>query len=282
MLTLLTALPSLTLALASSETPLEKATEAFQNGEYSVVLELAKEGAMNETDAPRLTYLAGEAQLVLGAPADAETCFRDVLAARPKAIPAQVGLGRALTEQQKNEEALQVLTAALEAEPMDVGALTAHGLLLSRTGHIGEAKERLAQALKLEPKNALTVRSYVEVLLRADDIPAAAEVTEAFSQARPDHPLSPFLLAWTMERDGEDEAAIEQYQEALARDPGFIDAHKNLAILCHTLSNTYRDKVRVELAYAHYARYFELGGKDAALASMFKDLESFKEQILGS
>jgi len=274
-------LPPLLAVLAASGTPLEQATLAFQSGEYAKVLELAAVPGADASDAPRLMYLAGEAQLALGAPSEAEKAFRTVLAARPKAVPAQVGLGRALTALLRFDEAEPVLAAALAAEPKDVGALVAHGLLLSNTGKSDEAKKALEQAWKLDPKGALTARGYVEVLLRADDVPGAAAIAEQFMEARPAHPLGPFLFAWTLERDDEDEQAIEQYQTALERDPDFIDAHKNLAILCHTLSNTYKVKERVLLAYEHYERYFALGGKDQELERMYKDLVSFKQQILG-
>ncbi len=270
------------VAPASGGSALEQATQAFQGGEYAKVLELSAAARAEEADYPRLVYLAGEAELALGAPAEAEKAFRNVLAQRPKAVPAQVGLGRALTALAKFDEAAPVLEAALKADPKDVGALTAHGLLLSSTGKTEEAKKELEQAWKLEPKNALVVRGYVEALLRADDVPGAAAVAEAFAKARPEHPMGPFLLAWTMERDSEDEQAIEQYQVALQRDPNFIDAHKNLAILCHTLSNTYSDKERVKLAYSHYERYFALGGKDPELKAMYDNLVKFKDQILGS
>lgn len=280
MLTVLSLLP----LLASPGTTLEEATRAFQAGEYAKVLELAKSSATDEGERARLAYLAGEANLVLGAPVEAEQSFRAVLALRPKAVPAQVGLGHALLAQQdgkKLDEAGKVLGEALKADPKDAGALAAHGLYLSVTGDSAGAVKELAQAWTLDPKNALTLRVYVEVLLRADEVPAAAGVIESFLEARPKHPMGPFLMAWTLERDGEDAQAIERYQEALERDPSFIDAHKNLAILCHTLSSTYQDKARTKLAYEHYERYFALGGKDAELKALYADLLNFKEQILG-
>jgi len=275
---------TLLIALApfqARSSALDQATAAFQKGAYKEVVAFAQAQA-SPADAPRLAYLAGEAQLALGAPQEAEASFRAVLKERPRAIPAQVGLGRAQLAQDKLAEAETTLAAALAAAPKDVGALTAHGLLASLLGRAEEARKQLALAYELDAANALTVRGYVEVLLRANDTLAAADVIERFEKAHPKHPLGPFLLAWTMEIDGEDEQALEHYQLALERDADFLDAHKNLAILCHTLSNTYQVRERVELAYAHYERYFELGGKDAALQAMFADLVKFKDRILGA
>jgi predicted Zn-dependent protease len=270
------------LAAPTLQSPLAEATRAFQTGDYAAVLEHVGAVSADAEDWPRMQYLAGETHLVLGRVADAETAFRNVLGARPKAVPAHVGLGRALTLLGKLDDAGASLEAALRAEPGDVGARTALGELLGRKGEFEKARETLEAVLESDPKNPFATRALVEVLLRAEKHPDAAVVAEAFATARPKHPMGPFLLAVVMERDGEDAMAIQQYQRALQLDDAFLDAHKNLAILCHTLSNTYQDKERTELAFAHYERYFELGGADPSLKQMHDTLLQFKDQILGS
>ena len=272
--------PSLIETLAQTE--LERAVVAFEAGEWQQVLEIVQAAPEGTDDGPRLAYLAGETQLILGRREQAATSFRFVLEQRPDAVPAKVGLARALTGTGGLEEAEQLLTGVLAAEPKDVGAKTAMGLLLAQLDRLEDARAELAGASKLAPRNALTARAYVEVLLRSELLPEAAGVAEAFAVERPEHPMGHFLLAVVMERDGQDELAITSYQAALAKDPNFLDAHKNLAILCHTLSNTYQDKARTKLAFAHYERYFALGGSDAQLRATYDNLLGFKEQILGS
>lgn len=267
---------------ARLESALEKAVAAFEAGEYSVVLEVVAEAPEDAPEAAKLAYLAGETQLLLGNATEAESAFRRVLATRPEAVPAQVGLARALTSQGELEKARAILVETLKAEPKDLGAKTAMGRLLAREKKYDEALKELARATKLDPGNPFTARARVEVMLLADKAPKAASVSRAFVKARPEHPMGYFLLAVVLERDGEDREAIEQYQKALAKDPNFLDAHKNLAILCHTLSNTYQDKERTKLAFAHYERYFGLGGSDKDLRAMYDNLLRFKKQILGS
>jgi tetratricopeptide (TPR) repeat protein len=270
------------LPAALGETELEKATKAFSAGEFTQVLDVARAADAAAADWPKIQYLAGETALILGRDEEAERSFRNVLAKRPEAVPAQVGLGRALTDLGRTDEAAAVLSKALAAAPKDVGALTAHGMLLAAREELTQARKELEAARALAPEDTLATRALVEVLLRANDGPEAARIAEEFSKTRAQHPMGYFLLALVMERDGEDAGAIAQYEAALEKDPRFLDAHKNLAILCHTLSNTYRDKERTKKAYEHYARYFELGGEDATLRAMHEQLLSFKDQILGS
>lgn len=275
------ALTALALPAAAD---LEAASTAFQAGEYTKVIEHAEAAAADAADAPKLWYLAGEAQLVLARPVDAERSFRAVLAKRPEAVPAHVGLARALTGQggeAQLDEAERVLGAVLKQTPKEVAAKAALGELYARTDRLSAAKEELASALELAPGDPFVVRPYFEIMLQAEDAGAAAEAVEAFAGARPEHPLGPFLLAVVMERDGEHELAVQQYQAALEMDANYLDAHKNLAILCHTMSNTYQNRERTELAYRHYERYFELGGSDPQLRTMYDDLLRFKDQILG-
>lgn len=264
------------------QTDLQRAVTAFEQGEWQQVLDLVSAAPADSPDAPRLAYLAGETQLILGRGEAAAASFRKVLEQRPAAVPAQVGLARALTRTGEHAEAEVLLKIVLAAEPEDVGAKTGMGLLLAALGRFDEARVQLAGASRLAPERPLTARSHVEVLLRAGEMPEAAGVAEAFSILRPEHPMGPFLLAVVMERDGEDVLALGAYQAALAVDPNFLDAHKNLAILCHTLSDNYQDKVRMNLAFKHYERYFELGGSDPQLRTTYDSLLAYKEQLTGS
>jgi tetratricopeptide (TPR) repeat protein len=256
----------------------DAALAAFKAGEWKKVFETVKAVPAASDEQPRALYLAGEAYLIVGQPVDAESCFRRVLEKRPAAVPAQTGLGRALTAQDKFDDAAKVLEAAAKADPKDVLVKQAQGELSLRSKKLDQARAQLAEAYALDPKSALVARSYCDALWAANDDENASKIAAQIAKALPKHPMGAFLQAVEQERAGKDNKAIELYEKALALDPSFLDAHKNLAILCHTRNPMYQDAKRTELSLEHYAKYFELGGNDPELKQAYDQFKGFMDQ----
>lgn len=278
---MLVTLAPLVFALAP-QTTLDRAVSDFQAGRFAAVVEARASLPPEARERARLLYLVGESLLVLDRFEEADAAFASALDARPGAVPVLVGRGRALTGLGRYEDALEPLKAALAAQKDDVGAHVALGELMLRQGDLDGARASLAKAHAQAPEDVLAARAWFELLLRSGERAEAAELAESLIARRPEHPLGDFLLGVVMEQEGDDRSAQAQYQRALELDPTFVDAHKNLAILCHTLSANYTDKARAKLAYEHYAAYFELGGGDTYLRGLYDELLRYKDEILGA
>jgi len=275
------ALAATLLTLVAHAQTADKALTAFKAGQWKQVFAAVAAVPSDAADRPRALFVAGEAHLLVGDAAEAEQCFRDVLAARPNAIPAKVGLGRALTAQDKLDDAEKLLTELVKAEPKELAAKQALGELHVRAKKLDAARSELAEVLAADPKNALASRSYCDALWAANDDESAAKVGVQLAKLLPKHPMGAFLQAVTQERLGKDEKAIELYEKALELDPTFLDAHKNLAILCHTRNPMYQDAKRTDMALAHYAKYFELGGNDPELKQSYTQFKGFMDEYFG-
>jgi tetratricopeptide (TPR) repeat protein len=219
----------------------------------------------------------GEAALMRGEPALAESWFRNALEKKPGAEPALTGLGRALLAKGEAAEAVPVLEKAVVADAKSARARAALGLARSRAGKAAEGRKDLAAAAKLDPADVEVSRMAVEERLAAGDVPGAGKVAAALSKARKDHPMAAFLAALVDDRAGRFEEAIAGYERALALDPAFLDAHKNLAILCIAQNPLYEDEKRTTKAMEHFQRYADLGGRDQEVLSVFETLKRFVE-----
>ena len=265
---------------AAGPSELDAALKAFRAGELEKALELAGKVPAGADDFARAAYLAGEAQLLLHEPLAAESSFTKVLELRPQAVPAMVGLARALCAQEQYAEAELHLAAALEIDEDDLAARRALGEVALWTGRLDQAKELLLAVHREDERNPASTRAVVELWLRADELEKAGDVVERFVSKQKKHPLGYFLRGLVLERRGEVDEAIAAYQQALEKDERYLDAHKNLAILCHTQSDTYQILERNALALKHYARYFELGGGDEELEKTYLTLKAFLEKYL--
>lgn len=254
---------------------LDDALAAMKRGEYPRVLEIAAEVPAEHADYARVQYVAGETYLAVGDAKSAGQAFARTLERRPEAVPALLGLGRSLLVRAELAEAETHLGAALELAPEDPAAKRAFGELRLAQGEVEEARELLSAVYELDPSDPQSVRALFELHLRAGELDPADALVVRFAKKHKKHPLGPCLQGVVLERRGEPERAIAAYERALELDERYLDAHKNLAILGHTLSDTYRIQARNELALAHYERYFALGGRDPALERVYQQMKSF-------
>lgn len=252
----------------------QQALTAFKLGHHDQVVELAKSVKERDADYAKVQYVLGESRLAAGAFADAETAFRAVLKKRPAAVPAMTGLGRALVAQKKTDEAEKQFRAAIEKDAKDAAPHAALGELLVGQGKTKDALAALKTAHGLtDGKDPFVARAYVQALITTGETKDAGKVAGKLAKAQPKHPMGHFLVGLVCDKDGDDDDAIEAYEKAIALDDTFLDAHKNLAILCIAKNPMYGNKERREKGLAHFERYFELGGKDPELEQVYKTIK---------
>ena len=128
--------------------------------------------------------LAAAGQLYrAGKLAEAETSYQALLKADPKLVPAQVGLVWVMLRQQKIDESLDAVNAALAAQPDSAALLAAKGDVQFRRGEMSDAEKSYLAAKKLNPKEVRTYlglsrlyRSYSLYRKAYDELQSAHEI----------------------------------------------------------------------------------------------------------
>ncbi len=254
---------------------LDQAKEKFAAGDFVGALAAADEVPADDAAYAKARYLAGEIHLLLGDPEAAEKAFRAALGKKPGAEPLLTGLGRALLEREEAPEAVRVLEEAAKAEPESGRALCFLGIarMQESGGRKGRKEvEKGAQMAKDDPEVA---RASVVAYLRDEDTDDALRAARRFAKAQPKSPMGPFLVAVVREREKQYDEAIASYEASLKLDDTFIDAHKNLAILCIAQNPLYTNRERTGKAMKHFDRYFALGGRDAEVKQIWETLQQF-------
>jgi TonB family protein len=117
--------------------------------------------------------------------AEAENSFQALLKADPKLVPAQVGLLWTMLRQQKIDESLDAVNAALAAQPDSAALLAAKGDVQFRRGEMSDAEKSYLAAKKLNPNE---VRAHLGLarLYRSYSL-----YRQAYDQLRIAHGLAP-------------------------------------------------------------------------------------------
>lgn len=169
-------------------------------------------------------------------PARAETAFRQSIEIQPEAEPAHRGLGIALRDDGRLEEAFRELRTATQLDPNDSDAHYTLGSVawtlsvsvaqsgkrtngLSSSDYQALAGGEFAKALELSPRDPLLRMNLAVLYLDANRRQDAIQQAEEAVRIAPDQAGPHIILGRCYASSGEDEKAAKEYESAAKIDP---------------------------------------------------------------
>jgi tetratricopeptide (TPR) repeat protein len=208
---------------------------------------------------------AGDQLYRAGKFAEAEATYQALLKTDSKLVPAQIGLVRAMLRQQKIDEALDAVNAALAPEPKSAALLAAKGDVQFRRGEMPDAEASYLAARKLDSKEvhaylglarlyasySLYRRAY-DLLQSAHEVaPDDIEVQRAWLRMLPRKERLAALEAYLTGPHPDDEEETKRMTEYLA----FLKATADKPIhLCKLVSKVEQTETKLETMYGRDIR----------------------------
>jgi tetratricopeptide (TPR) repeat protein len=120
-----------------------------------------------------------------GNPEYAETSYHKALELDPTSIPALMGLAALHEQQQRPDEAIEVLNRAVETDPQSANVRRRIAAALVRREQFEDARAHLAFALTTNPGDQRTTMQLVRLLVRTDKADEAITVLNAALEHNP-------------------------------------------------------------------------------------------------
>ncbi len=152
--------------------------------------------------------------------AEAETRYREVLAAQPDHARAAHLLGVLLLQAGALDEAAELLGRAARLTPQSAEAQNNYGVALRRLGRLADAVEAFRAAVHERPDLFDAQNNLAETLLAVDDTDAALEAARVAHALAPEHPGPLLAMGVVHFQRGHYAPAAEGLAAALALAPG--------------------------------------------------------------
>jgi tetratricopeptide (TPR) repeat protein len=208
--------------------------------------------------------------------AEAETSYQALLKTDSKLVSAQVGLVRAMLRQQKTDEALESVNAALIAQPDSAALLAAKGDVQLRRGEMSPAELSYLAAKKQNPKEvhaylglarlygsySLYRTAYGELQIAHEIAPDDIEVQRAWLGMLPRKEKQAALEAYLSGSHPDDEEDTKRMTEYLE----FLKATADKPVhSCKLVSKVEQTEARLETVFAQDGRRIRGIGLSARL-----------------
>jgi predicted O-linked N-acetylglucosamine transferase (SPINDLY family) len=156
---------------------------------------------------------------------EAEELYRQILAGAPTNFDAVHLLGTLAYQQNRMQEAIDLLVRALKIDPKSAVCRMRLGMALLGAGRLEEAEPQLRQAVALKPDfvEGWNNLAYALKLLGLRD--AAVECHQRAIRLKPRYAAGWYNYGHTATLMGQNELALRCHDEALTSDPGYAMAH---------------------------------------------------------
>jgi tetratricopeptide (TPR) repeat protein len=173
-------------------------------------------------------YGLGNALFQKGKEDEAIAQYQKAVEINPGYAEARNNLGNVLLQQGKVDEAIVQLQRALEIKPDFADAHNNLGNALLQQGKVDEAMEHVLRALQINSDSANAHDILGNAFLQKGNVDGAILEYQAALQLNPHYAEAWYNLGNARLRQGKLDEAIAQYEKALEINPDFADAHNNL------------------------------------------------------
>jgi tetratricopeptide (TPR) repeat protein len=173
-------------------------------------------------------YMLGLSAWKIGDLAKSEQAFEKALSVDPKHVKSLVNLSRVLIEQKRPDEAVERLTRAAEIDPESTEVFRLLGRTYYTQGKKEEAVSAYRRAIELNELDAWSMNNLALVFLETGRADEALPLLTKATELRPEVPVFQNNLGMALEHTGDFSAAADAYKAALAADPGYAKAKRNL------------------------------------------------------
>jgi len=201
---------------------------------------------------------------------DEQTLWQDNFSKNPNTWQGHNRIGQLLFNQEKFAEAAPHFERAVQLKPERADNYHLLGLVYCRLQRFEEGIAQYRKGLQLKEQRTATAQSVSTATMRVNLANALALTGNAFSdlaRAASDQGDTAAAEADTKEANGRFTEAIEQYEKALAIEPGHPAIHRNLGILLARLG-------RNEEAIVHLRKVLQLVPNEPSAREILEAIEA--------
>jgi len=188
-------------------------------------------------------YMLGLSAWKSGDLAKSERAFEEALSVDPKHVKSLVNLSRVFVEQKRHDEAADRLSRAAEIDPESTEVQRMLGRTYHTQGKTDEAVAAYRRAIELNELDAWSMNNLGLVFLETERAEEALPLLTKATELRPQVPVFHNNLGMALEHTGRFKAAATAYRAALAADPGYDKAKRNLARVEAVQGNSEETKI---------------------------------------